>query len=210
MNLRMPTSTSWALVLIAVALVGAGISYHFTLESRFASVEQKLEQNSIALQQYQTSQETIFSSKTETLNSLNKEVDALQASVEPLGKAIREQTESLLEIRKQIAALQQSQQAQQDVQKKLSDNAAQLEKTRRDVQIHSAQSPASPVRASTPAAPSLPPAPHVSAANVPLPLPPRADSALDLRAAQTPVANTASIRALPVALPVALSASNIR
>ena len=101
------SSASWALILIAVALAGAGISYHFTLESRFASIEQKLDQTSSALVQYQSSQETIVSSKAETLNNLNKQVDALQSSLEPLGKAIREQTEALSDIRKQIASLQQ-------------------------------------------------------------------------------------------------------
>ena len=209
MNLRKTTSTNWALAVIAVALAGAGISYHFTLESRFASIEQKLDQTSTALQQYQISQENIFSSKTEALNNLNKQVDALQSSLEPLGKAIREQTESLSEIRKQIASLQQSQQVQQEAQKKLSDYAGQIEKSRRDVQIHSAQTPSLPVRASTPTAPP-PLAPHAASANVSLPFPPRADSAVDLRAAQTTMAGDPSFRALPVALPVSLSALDNR
>ena len=85
------TATS-ALILITVALAGAGVSYHFTLESRFTSIEQKLEQNSLALQQIQISQDTAISSKTEALNNLSKEVDDLQASLAPLGKATHEQT----------------------------------------------------------------------------------------------------------------------
>ncbi len=210
MNSHKMTSTNWALFLIAVALIGAGDSYYFTLESRFASIEQRLDQNSTALQQYQIAQDTIFSSKTETLNNLNREVDALQSSLEPLGKATREQTESLSEIRKQIAALQQSQQAQQDAQKKLSDYANQLEKIRHDIQVQSAQTPPSSVHVSSPAAPSTPLVPHASSASVPLPLPPRADSAVELRPAQTTMAADAPIRVLPVALPVALSASDIR
>jgi hypothetical protein len=211
MNQHKTNSTSWALILIALALTGAGISYHFTLESRFASIEQKLDQNSIALQQYQISQETIFSSKTETLNNLNREVDALQSSLEPLGKATHEQTASLSEIRQQIVSLQQSQQAQQEAQKKLADYAGQLEKIRRDIQAQAAQISSQPV----PASPDAPPAllgTHASAVDVPLPLPPRADSAVDLRPAQTqtPMADAASVRALPVALPVALSSSDVR
>jgi TolA-binding protein len=209
MNQRKTTSTSWALILIAVALAGAGISYHFTLESRFASIEQKLDQNSVALQQYQVSQETAFSSKTETLNNLNKEVDALQSSLEPLGKATHEQTESLSEIRKQIASLQQSQQAQQDAQKKLSDYTSQLEKIRHDIQIQSVQtpSPAAPVAAPT-TAPLI--VPHASSANISLPLPPRADSAVDLRPAEISMADDATVRVFPVALPVSLPTSNVR
>src|SRR5271156_4424089 len=99
------TATS-ALILITVALAGAGVSYHFTLESRFAGIEQKLEQNSLALQQFQISQDSAISSKTDELNNLSKEVDDLQASLTPLGKATHEQTDSLAEIRKQVAALQ--------------------------------------------------------------------------------------------------------
>lgn len=212
MNLHKPPSTSWALILIAIALAGAGISYHFTLESRFAAIEQKLDQNSIALQQYQTSQETIASSKMETLNNLNKEVDALQTSLEPLGKATREQTDSLSEIRKQIASLQQSQQTQQDAQKKLSDYTSQLEKMRHDAQVH-AGPPASVSASSAPvAAPALAPliVPQASAVTVPPPLPPRADSAVDLRPAQITVADDLPVRVFPVALPVTLSASNVR
>ena len=38
-------SNSWPLLLIALAITGAGISYHFTLDSRFAALEQKLRVN---------------------------------------------------------------------------------------------------------------------------------------------------------------------
>jgi len=212
MNPRKTTSTNWPLVLIAIALVGAGFSYHFTLESRFASIEQKLDQNSTALQQYEASQEAL-SSKAETLDNLAKKVDALQASLEPLSKATRDQTDALSDIRKQIASLQQSQQtqqAQQDSQKKLSDEGAQLEKIRHDNPlIHAAQTPPPLVHPSTPSAPAVL-APHASAVNVPLPFPPRADSAVDIRAAQSPMPDDGSVRVLPVALPVSLSTSENR
>jgi uncharacterized membrane-anchored protein YhcB (DUF1043 family) len=202
MNPNKTTSTNWALILIAVALVGAGVSYHFTLESRFASIEQKLDQNSQALQQYQASQESIFTSKADALDNLGKEVDALQASLQPLGKATQEQTQSLSDLRKQIASLQQSQQAQQDAQKKLSDYAGQLDKIKHDDQTPSAQIPASTPLVSPPAPPALL-TPHASTSHVLLPFPPRADSAVDLRPAQTTaMADDASVRALPVALPV--------
>jgi uncharacterized protein YgfB (UPF0149 family) len=203
-------SPNWALILIAVALAGAGVSYHFTLESRFAAIEQKLDQNSVALQQYQISQETIYSSKNDALTNLSKEVDTLQASLEPLGKSTREQTDSLSDIRKQIASLQQTQQTQEDAQKKLADYANQLEKIRHDVQ--QAQTTPAPapvitptVPVTTPAAPAASPE-HGSAANIPLPLPPLAESAVDLRPDASAMADDASVRALPVALPVAISA----
>ena len=209
MNPRKTTSTNWPLVLIAIALVGAGISYHFTLESRFAAIEQKLDQDATALQQYQASQESMVSSKAETLDSLTKKVDALQSSLDPLTKAAHDQNDALADLRKQIATLQQAEEAQDDAQKKLSDYSAQLEKIRHDAQVHSAQAPAPPAHPSTPTVPA-PSAPHVSSANVSLPFPPRADSAVDLRAAQSAMPDDGSVRALPVALPVSLSASNER
>ncbi len=215
----MNTSTaSSALILIAVALAGAGVSYHFTLESRFSAIEQKLEQNSVALQQYQISQDTIFSSKTEALNNLGKEVDALQASLAPLGKATHEQTDSLAEIRKQVTSLQQAQQEQLEAQKKLTDYAGQLEKMKHDAQVQSippsvpipASAPApapvtsTPATTTTPAAPAT--LPKVSVITTPLPVAPHADSAVvDLRPAETTLA--APLRAFPVALPVSLSQS---
>ena len=210
MNPNKTSSTNWALILIAVALAGAGVSYHFTLESRFAAIEQKLDQNSLALQQYQISQETNVSSKADALTNLSKEVDALQASLDPLGKATREQTDSLAEIRKQVASLQQSQQSQLDAQKKLSDYASQLDKIRHDIQTQSAAPATSSAPAPTPAAAASNVVTHGSAAIVPLPVPPLADTAVDLRPDAATVADDASVRALPVALPVSLSASDMR
>ncbi len=205
------TSMNGALILIAVALAGAGVSYHLTLQSRFASIEQKLDQNSLALQQYQASQESLATSKMDTLNNLSKEIDTLQASLTPLGQATHEQTDSLAEMHKEIATLQQSQQAQQDAEKKLADYAAQLEKMKRDIQAQSAQivtpasAPSALVTSAAPA-PVLPVlAPHASASPIlMLPVPPRAESAVDIRPDQsTAVAEDASVRALPVVLPVA-------
>jgi uncharacterized protein YgfB (UPF0149 family) len=221
--------SNWPLILIAVAITGAGISYHFTLESRFGALEQKLDQNSIALQQYQISQETVVSSKTEALNNLSKEVDALQASLAPLGKATKDQTDSLAEIRKQIASLDQLQQAQQDAQKKLADYAGQLEKIKHDVQEHEAQASA-PVPVSTPIVPASAPAPspastpavspttstetpsnHASTADVKPPVPPRTEnSSVDLRPAEITATRENAVRALPVALPVTTSLSDNR
>jgi hypothetical protein len=207
-------SPNWPLIIIAIALVGAGVSYHFTLESRFATIEQKLDQNSLALQQYQIAQETSTSSKTDALENLSKEVDALQSSLGPLDKATHEQTESLSEIRKQVTSLQQSQQNQQDAQKKLADYTSQLDKIRHEVQTQPAPAPAPVIPAVTPAAtPSaastLVP-PHGSASVVPLPLPPLAESAVDLRPDASAIAEDPSVRALPVALPVTVSTADLR
>lgn len=209
MNPNKTNSATWALLLIAVALAGAGVSYHFTLESRFASIEQKLDQNSLALQQYQVAQETTVSSKLDALNTLSKEVDALQSSLEPLGKATHDQSDSLSQMHKQIAALEESQQAQQDAQKKLADYALQLDKLKHDIQTQTAQAqtplvPVTSAPVATPATASVPAlTPHAA---VLLPLPPRADNAVDLRPDQsTNVVEDASVRALPVALPVELS-----
>jgi chromosome segregation ATPase len=203
------SSATLALILIAVALAGAGISYHFTLESRFAAIEQKLDQNSSALQEYQASQENIFASKNDALVNLNKEVDALQSSLQPLGKATHEQTDSLAEIHKQIASLQQAQQAEQDTQKKLADYAAQLEKVKHDIQAQSAQTQAPPPAPTSSAAPL--PSAHASA-TVALPLTPRVETNVDLRPAETNMTDNAdlSVRALPVALPATLSVSDAR
>ena len=214
MNQQKTSSTNWALILIAVALAGAGVSYHFTLESRFAAIEQKLDQDSVALQQYQIAQETNTSSKTDALANLSKEVDALQASLDPLGKATREQTDAMADIRKQVASLQQSQQNQQDAQKKLSDYAAQLNKIQHDIQTQTAPPATPPAPAPAPApAPSAAASnvvPHGSAAITHLPVSPLADTSVDLRPDAATVADDASVRALPVALPVSLSASEIR
>ncbi len=218
---------NWPLILIALAITGAGISYHFTLQSRFAALEQKLDENSVALQQYQIAQETAVSSKTEALNNLGKEVDALQASLAPLGKATKDQTDSLAEVRKQISSLDQLQQAQQDAQKKLADYAGQLEKIKHDVQVHDAQTsapvPASvpltpapaptpaPVPAVTPTASAEAPSTHASTTLVKTLVPPRAESsAVDLRPAEITAPRENAVRALPVAMPVAPALSDNR
>lgn len=216
------TSMNGALILIAVALAGAGVSYHMTLDSRFATIEQKLDQNTIAMQQFEIAQETL-TTKAETLANLNKEVEALQTSLAPLGKATREQTDSLTDIHKQIATLEAAAQAQQDAQRKLADYAAQLEKIKHDMASQSALvTPAAPVSTVVPApSPAVTPvtisspvvvpapvvqtlAPHASSPTIILPLPPRAESAVDIRPDQTTaVADDSSVRALPVALPIA-------
>jgi len=214
MNPQQSNSATWALLLIAVALAGAGVSYHFTLESRFASIEQKLDQNALALQQFQIAQESTVSAKLDVLNTLGKEVDALQTSLEPLGKVTHDQSDSLSQIHKQIAALEQSQQAQQEVQKKLSDYAAQLDTLKREIQAQAATAQVQASMAAITPAPARSPlsAPGVAARTTGpsawLPLPPRADNAIDLRPDQsTIVAGDVSVRALPVALPVTLSST---
>jgi len=214
MNPQKSSSATWALILIAIALAGAGVSYHFTLESRFTAIEQKLDQNSLALQQFQISQETTASSKLDALNTLSKEVDTLQSSLEPLGKSTHDQSDSLMEMHKQIAALEQSQQAQQDAQKKLADYAVQLDQIKHDIQTAQvqAQQPALvPVTAAPVVTPAPQPAiaPRTTTPNVILPVAPRADNSVDIRPDQaSPVAADGSVRALPVALPVALSSSD--
>jgi hypothetical protein len=225
----MSKPSNWPLILIAVALTGAGISYHFTLQSRFAALEQKLDQNSVALQQCQIAQETVVSSKNEALNNLNKEVDALQASLTPLGKATKDQTDSLAEIRKQISSLDRLQQAQQDAQKKLADYADQLEKIKHDVQDREAQASA-PVPPTVPIVPASVPGPtptvsptarptattetptsHASAADAKPPVSPRAESStVDLRPADIIASRVNAVRALPVALPASSSLSDNR
>jgi len=220
-------TTSWPLILIAMAMTGAGVSYHFTLDARFAALEQKLDQNTTALQQYQVAQETVVSAKTEALNNLGKEVDALQASLTPLGKATKDQTDSLAQIRTQIASLGQLQQAQQDAQKKLADYAGQLEKIKQDVQLHDAQAsapasvpPTVPLPTTTPATAPTPvtaptaaaiplPTTHASTVDVKPLVAPRAEtSAMDLRPADVIAARVNAVRALPVALPVNSSLSD--
>jgi uncharacterized phage infection (PIP) family protein YhgE len=211
------TSMNGALILIAVALAGAGASYHMTLDSRFAAIEQKLDQNTIAMQQFEIAQETL-TTKAETLANLNKEVDQLQTSLAPLGKATREQTDSLTDMHKQIATLQAAAQAQQDAQKKLADYAAQLEKIKHDMANQPAvvapsaplvvPPPVMPVTVSAPVSTPAPVVqviqPHASSPNVILPVAPRAESAVDIRPdSATAVADDSSVRALPVALPVA-------
>ena len=224
--------SSLPLILIAVAMTGAGVSYHFTLDARFAALEQKLDQNSVALQQFQIAQESAASSKNAALDDLNKEVDALSASLTPLGQANKEQTDSLTQIRQQIATLGQLQQAQQDAQKKLADYAGQLDKIKHDVQMHDAQAststpsapvpPSVPLPASTPALVPTPAAPvvtpatqlptaHASTTDIKPDVAPHAEtSSVDLRPADITVTRINAVRALPVALPVEAALSDNR
>jgi TolA-binding protein len=120
-------SRKLAVVLIICAVVGTEVSYHFTLESRFDVIEQKLQQDNVAMQQMQDSLDTLESSKTATLADLNKQLASLQSSFEPLGKNSQAQADTLTQLRQQITTLQQAQSGQQDAQKKLSDYLTQLE-----------------------------------------------------------------------------------
>ena len=229
----MNKTTTPALVLIALALVGAGVSYHFTLQSRLAVLEQKLDENSLALQQCQIAQETAASARTDALANLGKEIDTLQtsfASLAPLGKATRQQTDTLADLRKQITALQQSQEAEHDQAKKFADYATQLDTIKHAIAAQAAapvasapQIVAAPAVIKTPAAPAqnesgssavapmaLPVALPVIAPRAspvtPLPVAPRADNAVDLRPDDSAhAAGIASVRALPVTDPVNLS-----
>ena len=221
----MTKASTWPLLLIAFAMVGAGVSYHFTLDARFAALDQKLEQNSIALQQFQIAQESAASSKNAALDGLNKEVDALQASLTPLGKATKDQTDALAQVRQQIATLGQLQQAQQDAQKKLADYAGQLDKIKHEVQLHEAQASTTPAPAPVPptvplpaSAPASAPAPAPAAKpTTSLDLPTNGPTIADFKPPVTPLTETSSVdlrpaditaprvnavRALPVALPV--------
>jgi len=224
--------SSWPLILIALALTGAGISYHFTLNARFATLEQKLDQNTVALQQYQIAQESAISSKAQALDNLAREVDTLQASLAPLGKANKDQTDALSEIRHQITSLGQLQQAQQDADKKLADYAGQLEKIKQAVQTHDAQASSSPENQPGPVPPTVPlptnapvsmplpvatpaatavPATHAATvAPKPLVKPLTETSAVDLRPADIAPPPYAAVRALPVALPVETPLSDNR
>jgi hypothetical protein len=144
MNPESTFSRKLAIVLIICAVVGTEISYHFTLESRFDAIEQKLQQDTVAMRQMQDSMDTLSSSKTETLAGLNKQVEALQSSFAPLGKMSREQTNAMSQVRQEIVVLQQAQTQQVDAQKQLSTGIAQLEKARNDARAAAAQAPAVP------------------------------------------------------------------
>jgi len=178
-------SRTAALILIAVALLGTEFSYHFTLESRLDTIEDKLQQDSLAIQQFQSSVDTLTSSKSETLAELNKEVEDLQTSFAPLGKATQEQKDSLAQLHQQIATLQQAQSDQLDAQKKLFGSVDQLEKSHLRVRVEPVEvtnavpvavtTPAAPAPASTtpavvpPAEPITPPAPAATTAPVQTP-----------------------------------------
>ena len=228
-------TSSWPLLLIAFAMVGAGVSYHFTLDARFAALDQKLEQNSIALQQFQIAQESAASSKNAALDGLNKEVDALQASLTPLGKATKDQTDCpLAQIRQQIATLGQLQQAQQGRARRSSPttpaswtrSSTTCRCTRRRLPLHrppasrAAHGPAacecdSPGRAcsrdrtSTVASSFL--RTHASTVDIkPSVTPLTETSSVDLRPAEITAPRINAVRALPVALPVDTALSDNR
>jgi uncharacterized protein YukE len=191
MNLpgKASASRTLAVILIAFALLGTEFSYHFTLESRFDAIEDKLQQNSLAIQQFQSSVDTLSSSKTETLAELNKEVVALQSSFGPLGKATQAQTDSLAQLHQQIATLQQAQDDQLNAQKKLFGSVAQLEKAHLKVHLETDQPPVvaapapatAPVSAPAPAAPV--PAPETVSAPAPASVPPATPAAAPAHAA---------------------------
>jgi hypothetical protein len=166
MNPESSFSRKLAIALIVCAVVGTEISYHFTLESRFDAIEQKLQQDTVAMRQMQDSLDTLSSSKTQTLAGLNKQVEALQSSFEPLGKMSREQTDAMSQVRQEIAVLQQAQNKQVDAQKQLSTGIAQLEKARND-----ARAAAALVPAVAPVAPAVFTQPATAATPAPIPVP---------------------------------------
>jgi uncharacterized protein YukE len=169
------TSRTLALVLIVFALIGTEFSYHFTLESRFDAIEDKLQQNTLAIQQFQGSIDSISSSKSETLAELNKEVVGLQSSFGPLGKATQAQTDSLSQLHQQIATLQQAQDDQLNAQKKLFGSVAQLEKSHLKVIMSPAPVPVAPAvpapapEAAAPVPPTATPAPIAAPATTAAP-----------------------------------------
>jgi TolA-binding protein len=175
MNSESTFSRKLAIALIILAVFGTEISYHFTLESRFDVIEQKLQQDTVALQQMQDSLDTLASSKTETLAGLNKQIEALQSSFEPLGKMSHDQTDALSQVRQEIVVLQQAQNQQVDAQKMLATGIKQLEKTRSQPPVVVAPAPAAipaPAPASTAnSVPTPPPAanpvPTPASASVP-------------------------------------------
>lgn len=179
MNPESSFSRKLAIVLIVCAVFGTEISYHFTLESRFDAIEQKLQQDTVAMRTMQNTLDTLSSSKTQTLAGLNKQVEALQSSVEPIGKTAREQTDALAQVRQEIAALQQAQNQQLDAQKKLSSGITQLEKLRNNAAHLAAATPSAvPVQpavytapAPATAAPTTPASTPVTAAPAPVALP---------------------------------------
>jgi hypothetical protein len=159
-----------ALGLIVCAVIGTEVSYHFTLETRFDAIEEKLQQDGVAMQEMQQSLDAMAASKTETLADLNKRLATLQSSFEPLGKNSKEQADSLDRLRQQLAALQQAQTGQLDAQKKLSDYIAQLEVNAKKshVEAEARPAPAAPVvtapasNVNLPVAVPIPPAPSAT------------------------------------------------
>ena len=58
-----------ALGLIICAVLGTEISYHFTLESRFVAIEEKLQQDTAAMQEMQQSLDALTASNSATPRS---------------------------------------------------------------------------------------------------------------------------------------------
>jgi TolA-binding protein len=145
-----------ALGLIILAVLGTEISYHFTLETRFDAIEEKLQQDTTAMQQMQDSIDAMAASKTESISGLNRQLTTLQSTFEPLGKMSKNQADALEQLRAQIATLQQAQSGQQDAQKKLSDYIAQLETS---VKKNRAEAEAAKTPVSAPVSVPIAPAP---------------------------------------------------
>jgi septal ring factor EnvC (AmiA/AmiB activator) len=183
-------SRKLAVALIICAVVGTEISYHFTLESRFDAIEEKLQQDTVAMQQMQDSLDTLESSKTATLSDLNKQLASLQSSFEPLGKTSQAQADTLTQLRQQITTLQQAQGGQQDAQKKLSDYLTQLEANVKKASAEAEAAAAKPA----PVAPA-PAAPAATTSSVPAPqpapLPPSSASSSDLMSSPGAVSHPA-------------------
>lgn len=152
-----------AVGLIICAVVGTEISYHFTLESRFGAIEEKLLQENTAMQEMQQSLDALAASKTETISGLNKQLATLQQSFEPLGKNTKEQAESLDKLRQQLASLQQAQAGQQEAQKRVSDYLTQLELSVKKAHAEAEVAKPAPVvtapASNMPVAVPIPPAP---------------------------------------------------
>lgn len=222
MNPESSFSRKLAIVLIVCAVFGTEISYHFTLESRFDAIEQNLQRDTVAMRTMQNTLDTLSSSKTQTLAGLNKQVEALQSSVEPIGKTTREQTDALAQVRQEIAALQQAQNQQLDAQKKLSSGITQLENLRNNA-AHLAAVPVQPAVYTAPApaiaAPTTPASTPVTAAPAPVALPASTPTAGSLPPANTTqqslmqdpgaFARSSKIAMLPVT-PNASEAVNVR
>jgi hypothetical protein len=191
MNASSSFSRKLAIALIVCAVFGTEVSYHFTLESRFEAIEQKLAQSTAAVQQMQDSIDTLSTSKTQTVAGLNRQIEALQSSFAPLGKMSHEQMDALSQVRQEIVTLQQAQTEQVEAQKKLSTGITQLETARNEARLAAAASSPAPVPAPAPSANVAVPAATPSAEQAPAPTVP----------APTAVAN-------PAAVPSASSASS--
>jgi hypothetical protein len=181
-----------ALGLIILAVLGTEISYHFTLETRFDAIEEKLQQDTVAMQQMQESIDAMAASKSESLSGLNRQLTTLQSTFEPLGKTTKSQADALDQLRTQITSLQQAQSGQQEAQKKLSDYIAQLESNVRKARVEAvAAKPVVSAPPSVPIAPAPAPATTLSAPTaqpIPAPATPNA-SANDLIATPGAVAH---------------------